>query len=158
VISLGVNVLKAEDWLTEEQTRALMYLHPDSCEPLVKTCEKALIQKHAPRLREEFQFLLDNDRQSLQRMYNLLSRIPDGLGPLPAEFEEHVRRAVMHKIAKVYVDALLEVRTQYQDLVNTTFEGEAKFVQSLDNACPGEPQKLLAELFGQGRRGGRPGE
>jgi cullin 1 len=113
----------------------------------MKTCEKALIQDHASLLREEFQVLLDNDRQSdLQRMYSLLSRIPDGLEPLRTKFEAHVRRAglsAVDKIAdgeenlepKVYVDALLEVHTQYQNLVNTAFKGEAEFVRSLDNAC-----------------------
>jgi len=114
----------------------------------MKTCERVLIQEHAPLLREEFQVLLDSDRQSdLQRMYNLLSRIPDGLEPLRTKFEAHVRRAglsAVDKIAddggdslepKVYVDALLEVHTQYQSLVNTAFKGEAEFVRSLDNAC-----------------------
>jgi cullin 1 len=124
-----------------------MYLHPDISAPLMKTCERVLIQEHAALLREEFQVLLDNDRQSdLQRMYNLLSRIPDGLDPLRTKFEAHVRRAglsAVDKIAdggeslepKVYVDALLEVHTQYQNLVNTAFKGEAEFVRSLDNAC-----------------------
>ncbi|KAF8544914.1 Cullin [Trichophaea hybrida] len=139
---------KAETRLGEEQNRVQMYLHPDISGPLMKTCERVLIQEHAPLLREEFQVLLDSDRQSdLQRMYNLLSRIPDGLEPLRTKFEAHVRRAglsAVDKIAddggdnlepKVYVDALLEVHTQYQSLVNTAFKGEAEFVRSLDNAC-----------------------
>lgn len=138
---------KAEVRLAEEQNRVQMYLHPDISAPLMKTCERVLIQEHAALLREEFQVLLDNDRQSdLQRMYNLLSRIPDGLDPLRTKFEAHVRRAglsAVDKIAdggeslepKIYVDALLEVHTQYQNLVNTAFKGEAEFVRSLDNAC-----------------------
>ncbi|KAI5814214.1 Cullin [Pyronema omphalodes] len=139
---------KAEARLAEEQNRVHLYLHPDITGPLMKTCEKVLIQEHAGLLREEFQILLDNDRQGdLQRMYNLLSRIPDGLDPLRTKFEAHVRRAglaAVDKIAddggdnlepKVYVDALLEVHTQYQGLVLTAFKGEAEFVRSLDNAC-----------------------
>jgi cullin 1 len=139
---------KAETRLAEEQNRVQMYLHPDISGPLMKTCERVLIQEHAPLLRDEFQVLLDNDRQSdLQRMYNLLSRIQDGLDPLRTKFEAHVRRAglsAVDKISedggenlepKVYVDALLEVHTQYQNLVNTAFKGEAEFVRSLDNAC-----------------------
>ncbi|KAI5779294.1 Cullin [Geopyxis carbonaria] len=139
---------KAESRLQEEQNRVQIYLHQDIHGPLLKTCERVLIQEHAPLLREEFQVLLDNDRQSdLQRMYNLLSRIPEGLDPLRTRFEAHVRRAgssAVDKIAdeggdslepKVYVDALLEVHTQYQNLVNTAFKGEPDFVRSLDNAC-----------------------
>ena len=146
--SCFTDMSQAETRLNEEQNRVQMYLHPDISGPLMKTCERVLIQEHAALLREEFQVLLDNDRQGdLQRMYNLLSRIPDGLDPLRTKFEAHVRKAglsAVDKIAdgggdnlepKVYVDALLEVHTQYQNLVNTAFKGEAEFVRSLDNAC-----------------------
>ena len=125
-----------------------MYLHPDISRPLMKTCEEVLIQKHAQLLRGEFQVLLDSDRpDNLQRMYNLLSRVPDGLDPLRTKFEVHVRRvglSAIDKIAddggdnvetKAYVETLLEVHTQYYSLVNTVFNGETEFVRSLDNAC-----------------------
>lgn len=79
-------------------------------------------------------------------MYKLLARIPDGLDPLRNRFETHVRKAglaAVEKVSaegdnlepKVYVEALLEVHTQYQDLVNRAFGGESEFVRSLDNAC-----------------------
>ncbi|TGZ77072.1 Cullin-domain-containing protein [Ascodesmis nigricans] len=140
---------KAETRLAEEAHRVEVYLHPDINGPLMKACEKVLIQEHAGLLKDEFQQLLDEDRQEdLKRMYNLLSRIPGGLDPLRTRFEVHVRRAgisAVDKIAaeggekdldpKVYVDALLEVHTQYQNLVNMAFKGEAEFVRSLDNAC-----------------------
>ncbi|KAI5785046.1 Cullin [Peziza echinospora] len=139
---------KAEIRLAEEEGRVKMYLHPEIMSHLMKTCQKVLIQEHAVLLQEEFQNLLDNDRQSdLARMYNLLSRIPDGLEPLRRKFETHVRNAglsAIEKVAneggdnldpKVYVDALLEVHSRYQNLVNVAFKGEAEFVRSLDNAC-----------------------
>ncbi|CAG8733875.1 28555_t:CDS:2, partial [Racocetra persica] len=36
---------------------------------------------------------------------------------------------------KIYVDALLEVHSKYNDMVTTAFRGEAGFVASLDKAC-----------------------
>ncbi|KAI9829341.1 MAG: hypothetical protein M1819_006404 [Sarea resinae] len=138
---------KAESRLDEEKDRVGLYLHPDIMAPLKKTCEEVLIADHSPLLRDEFQILLDNDRQDdLARMYSLLSRIPEGLDPLRTKFEAHVRKAglsAVEKVAaegdnlepKVYVDALLEVHTQYQNLVNRAFGGESEFVRSLDNAC-----------------------
>lgn len=114
---------------------------------LMRTCQQVLIAEHASLLRDEFQVLLDNDRQKdLARMYKLLARIPDGLEPLRTKFEAHVRKAgltAVSKVAtdgdnmepKVYVDALLEVHTQYQNLLNQAFQGESEFVRSLDNAC-----------------------
>jgi cullin 1 len=138
---------KAETRLDEEEERVSMYLHPDIAVPLRKACNTALIADHSVILRDEFQILLDNDRyDDMQRMYNLLSRIPDGLDPLRARFEAHVRKAglaAVEKVAvdadklepKVYVDALLEIHTQYQGLVKQAFKDEPEFTRSLDNAC-----------------------
>lgn len=138
---------KAEIRLDEEEERVNMYLHPDIILPLKKTCNTALIADHSAILRDEFQILLDNDRyDDMQRMYNLLSRIPEGLEPLRVKFETHVRKAglaAVVKIAadadkiepKVYVDALLEIHTKYQGLVKQAFKDEPEFTRSLDNAC-----------------------
>jgi cullin 1 len=136
---------KAEARLEEEKQRVDMYLLADILVGLNKTCETSLIAEHSVILREEFQVLLDADRQDdLGRMYKLLSRIPEGLEPLRTRFEAHVRKsglAAVDKLAddnsdpKIYVYALLEVHKQYQDLVNRAFNSEAEFVRSLDNAC-----------------------
>ncbi|KAI1461537.1 Cullin-domain-containing protein [Annulohypoxylon moriforme] len=138
---------KAEARLAEEEERVRMYLHNDIAIPLKKTCNKALIQDHSAMLRDEFQILLDNDREEdMARMYNLLSRIPDGLEPLRQKFETHVRNAGLNAVAKVasdaekvepkvYVEALLETHTRYQGLVKRAFADEPEFTRSLDNAC-----------------------
>lgn len=138
---------KAEARLTEEEERVRMYLHPDIALPLKKACNQALIAEHSTLLRDEFQVLLDNNREDdMRRMYSLLSRIPDGLEPLRTRFEAHVRKAGLAAVAKVaadadklepkvYVDALLEVHTQYQGLVERAFNQEPEFTRSLDNAC-----------------------
>ncbi|KAG6025139.1 hypothetical protein E4U41_001602 [Claviceps citrina] len=139
---------KAQARLAEEEERVRMYLHLDIAVALKKTCNLALIADHATLLRDEFQVLLDNDREEdMARMYNLLSRIPDGLEPLRTRFETHVRKAGLAAIQKVqssegdklepkiYVDALLEVHSQYQLLVKQAFNDEPEFTRSLDNAC-----------------------
>lgn len=139
---------KAEMRLAEEEERVRMYLHQDIAVPLKKQCNVALIADHSALLREEFQVLLDTDREEdMARMYNLLSRIPDGLDPLRTRFETHVRKAGLAAVQKVqssegdklepkvYVDALLEVHSQYQVLVKKAFNDEAEFSRSLDNAC-----------------------
>lgn len=138
---------KAEARLEEEKERVGLYLHQDIMKKLMDTCNDALITSHSMLLRDEFQVLLDNERtDDLARMYKLLSRIKDGLDPLRNRFETHVRKAglaAVEKVAsngdnfepKVYVDALLEIHTKYQHLVNVAFTGESEFVRSLDNAC-----------------------
>ncbi|KAF6841957.1 Cullin family protein [Colletotrichum plurivorum] len=138
---------KAEARLDEEEERVRMYLHADIITPLRKACNAALIADHSTLLRDEFQVLLDSDREEdMARMYKLLLRIPDGLDPLRQRFETHVRNAglgAVQKVAsdteklepKVYVDALLEIHSQYSGLVTRAFDGEAEFTRSLDNAC-----------------------
>lgn len=138
---------KAETRLNEEEERVRMYLHNDIAIPLKKTCNKALIADHLALLRDEFQVLLDNDREDdMARMYSLLIRIPEGLEPLRQKFETHVRNAGLAAVAKVasdaeklepkvYVEALLETHTKYQGLVKRAFADEPEFTRSLDNAC-----------------------
>lgn len=138
---------KAETRLNEEKERVDLYLLSDILPHLMRACEESLIKDHSKILHEEFQVLLDNDRQEdLGRMYRLLARIPEGLNPLRKKFQEHVEKsglAAVEKIAvgaeqvdpKVYVETLLEVHVQYKDLVNRAFDGESDFVRSLDNAC-----------------------
>lgn len=138
---------KAEARLEEEKARVSMYLHPDIMTPLMKTCLEVLVAAHSNLLREEFQRLLDIDRQEdLARMYRLLQRITGGLDPLRTRFEAHVRKAGEEAVErvvsdgenlepKIYVDALLAVHSRYASLVNEAFGGESEFVRSLDSAC-----------------------
>ena len=138
---------KAEARLEEEKARVGLYLHPDISKHLTETCLDVLVTAHSSLLRDEFQVLLNNERQEdLGRMYRLLSRVKEGLDPLREKFETHVRKAglaAVEKVAaegdnldpKMYVDALLQVHKRYQNLVSEAFNGESEFVRSLDNAC-----------------------
>lgn len=61
-----------------------------------------LVKAHSEALQEEFQRLLDAEREEdLQRMYNLLYRIEDGLVPLRARFEEHVKKAGLDAVERI---------------------------------------------------------
>ncbi|KAI5284871.1 hypothetical protein KEM54_001005 [Ascosphaera aggregata] len=138
---------KAEARLDEEQARINLYLHPDITKSLMQATEEVLVAQQSNLLRDEFQPLLDAERQDdLARMYKLLSRIAGGLEPLRSKFEAHVRKAGLAAVAKLntgnapmdpkmYIDALLEVHSKYENLVNVAFGGESEFVRSLDNAC-----------------------
>lgn len=142
---------KAEERLKEEEDRVERYLNTITRKTLISKCEDVLISQHSEAMWEEFQKLLDFDKdEDLQRMYALLSRIKDGLEPLRKKFEEHVKRAglaAVQKLAnagetgeeaidpKAYVDALLEVHSKNSETVARSFRGEAGFVASLDKAC-----------------------
>jgi cullin 1 len=71
----------------------------------VTACENVLVKAHIDLLQEEFQRLLEQDKEDdLNRMYNLLHRIPDGLDPLRTRFEEYVKRVGLSAVERIVTE------------------------------------------------------
>ncbi|KIY67142.1 Cullin-domain-containing protein [Cylindrobasidium torrendii FP15055 ss-10] len=140
---------KAEERLREEEDRVERDLNTHTRRPLIAQCEDVLIRARAELIWDHFQVLLEFDKyEDMQRMYALMSRIPEGLDPMRKRFEKHVKQAGLDATRKLifdgieedvepkaYVDALLTVYEKNASLVTQSFNGEMGFVGSLDKAC-----------------------
>merc|ERR1719163_2296805 len=78
-------------------------------------------------------------------MYQLVSRIPDGVTELKRLLENHINNQGLTAIEKLgdeavndpklYVSTILDVHRKYNALVMTAFSNDTGFVASLDKAC-----------------------
>ncbi|KAF9263079.1 Cullin repeat-containing protein [Marasmius fiardii PR-910] len=91
--SVSEYLKKVEERLKEEEDRVDRYLNPHTRTALISKCEHVLIREHAGPIRDGFQNLFDSNKdEDLQRMYTLLSRIPECLEPLRNRLEEYAQK------------------------------------------------------------------
>lgn len=136
---------KAEQRIIEEQKRVQLYLHETTMNSLVSVCEKVLIKQSLEIFYEEFiKLLFTNKVEDLERMYDLVSRIPNGLLKLRSLLEVHITSQGLEAIEKcvnnasndpcVYVDTILKTHQKFRSLVFTAFKSNSRFIEALDKA------------------------
>ena len=93
----------------------------------------------------QFLNLLDADKnEDLGLIYNLVSRIQDGLRELKKLLEIHIHNQSLAAIEqcgktalkdpKMYIQIMLDVHKKYNALVMSAFNSDAGFLASLDKA------------------------
>lgn len=93
VNSMSKYMKEVELKLNDEKQRIGRLLRPETVEKLMDQCNRALITDHIVLLQAEFRSMLDKEcNEDLARMYKLLSRTKDGLGPLKDRFDAFLQK------------------------------------------------------------------
>jgi cullin 1 len=153
-------MIKAERALLNETKRVGDYLNRCTEPKLLKVVETQILQQHQTHLMEKegsgCRVLLNDDQlDDLRRMYQLFSRIPDGLPPMAAIFKEHVeqkgvqvvekRQATIATLAEQskkevasdpdFVEQMLACHEKYEKVVMDQFAKHSLFQKALKEAC-----------------------
>ncbi|XP_054712277.1 cullin-4A-like [Uloborus diversus] len=147
--------------LSEEWERLLHYLDQSTKKPLIQCVEKQLLGEHlGPLLQKGLDLLLEENRiVDLKLMYDLFSRVKDGLPQLCSHFNLYIKKQGRVIVSnpekdKTMVQELLEFKDQLDVIVNQCFQKNLKFLNTLKEAFeyfvnqrPNKPAELIAKYL-----------
>ncbi|KAM9960053.1 hypothetical protein ACTFIW_007286 [Dictyostelium discoideum] len=138
---------KVEICLKEELERVSHYLDSSSEPKLKEVCEKQLISNHMRTLIDMensglISMLKDDKIEDLKRMYNLFSRVSDGLNLMKDVISSYVkeigRGIVMDeektKESGTYFQSLLDLKDKYDNLLQNALYNDKQFIHSIQQA------------------------
>ncbi|XP_064456504.1 cullin-2-like [Ornithodoros turicata] len=134
--------------LAQENLRSRKFLHPSSYPKVTRECEQRMVGTHLAFLHQECEPMVAAERKGdLGRMYTLLRPLR-ALDPLIQTLQRHMERVGLERVAsctgtnganvnvpQLFVEAVLEVHTSYQELIKDVFQADQQFVSALDKAC-----------------------
>ncbi|KAI7901142.1 Cullin [Cokeromyces recurvatus] len=131
--------------LEQEITRNNQYCHSTSHSRIVREFEAQYIAAYQDRIIDEFGNMLENEQFSdCTLAYKLLNRIPSGLKPILAIYEDYVAKlgteilsalgSSVTKNPKAYVDQLIALHTKYYQVNHQVFLSEPSFTAAVDKA------------------------
>lgn len=148
-------LIKAEKALGEEKTRVMEYLNPTTEPKLRKVVEDEILQKVQQNLLEKEAsgccVLLDNDKtDDLQRMFQLFSRLENGLQPMANIVEKFITSQGNSLVEKrqgkldggekeknddpEFVKSLIDLHEKYLGVIRETFASHHLFQKALKNS------------------------
>ncbi|XP_063395536.1 cullin-4A [Cydia fagiglandana] len=149
-----------EKRLREENERLLHYLDPSTKWQLIHTIERMLLSEHLTAiLSKGLEALMDGPRHSdLTTLYNLFSRVKDGLNELCSHFNAYIKKkgrtiVIEPERDKSMVAELLDFKEQLDHVVATCFQRNDKFLYSMREAFEyfinqrqNKPAELIAKF------------
>lgn len=154
--------------IAEENERVLHYLDPATKYQLIHTVEKQLLREHVTQiLQKGLEQLLSEFRlDDLSLLYNLLSRVKNGLIELCSSFNAFIKKrgrtiVIDPEKDKTMVQELLDFKDAMDNVVVTCFHKHERFGNSLKEAFENfinqrtnKPAELIAKFVDSKLRAG----
>ncbi|CAI5728358.1 unnamed protein product [Peronospora destructor] len=132
-----------------EQKRCEARLHRTTVVQLRQACCHVLVDKHADQICEDAEtFLINNQKEDLQRLFSLFSELTNenALMSLKNILKKYIERSGLEAVQKFqqeeatknpegYIEALVQVRSKYFDLIKDAFDFHPLMRTALDQAC-----------------------
>ncbi|XP_016920429.1 cullin-5 isoform X1 [Apis dorsata] len=137
----------ADAKLQEEELRAQKYLEPNSAsvQLLTDCCVRVLVATFKPAILAECPRMIQHRQtDKLRLMLKLMDRVPEGVGPMLRNLEEHIASAgladmmaavdVITQDSEKYVERLLDLFRRFSILVKEAFDDDPRFLTARDKA------------------------
>ncbi|XP_046751919.1 cullin-5 isoform X2 [Diprion similis] len=137
----------AEVKLREEELRAQKYLEPNSAsvQLLTDCCVSVLVATFKSAILAECPRMIQHhETEKLRLMLKLMDRVPDGVGPMLKDLEDHIASAgladmmaavdVITQDSEKYVERLLDLFRRFSTLVKEAFDDDPRFLTARDKA------------------------
>ncbi|XP_066496373.1 cullin-4B [Tiliqua scincoides] len=154
--------------LEEEADRIITYLDQSTQKPLIATVEKQLLGEHLTAiLQKGLNHLLDENRiQDLSLLYQLFSRVKNGVQALLQQWIEYIKAfgstiVINPEKDKTMVQELLDFKDKVDHIIDICFLKNEKFVNAMKEAFetfinkrPNKPAELIAKYVDSKLRAG----
>ncbi|KAH9115904.1 hypothetical protein LEN26_000637 [Aphanomyces euteiches] len=148
-ISIAEYLILVEGLCKQEENRCEGKMHRTTVMQTRQTCCRVLVDLHAEKICEEVESFLDNNQiDDLRRLFLLFSELPtnQALLTLKGILKKYIERRGL-EVAKSfehnhaiqspeeYIEALVDIRFKFFDLIKNAFNSHALMRTALDQAC-----------------------
>ncbi|KAI8821123.1 Cullin [Fimicolochytrium jonesii] len=144
-MSIASYMVKANERLSEEDTRCKRLLDPTSNDKVVRQCDHEFIEVHQTELLAEVVPMLSAARiNDAKLLHSLLSRVDGGIPALLDIFRDVIVKAAVEtttalsqtlaKDPRVYAENLMDIHAKYMRMCAEVFNDDPKFTAAVDQA------------------------
>lgn len=148
-VTISEYLREAELLCNQEQKRCEERLHRTTVTQVRQTCCRVLVDDHAEQICEDAEsFLINNQQEDLHRLFSLFSELSQETALMSFKniLKRYIERSGLEVVRKFeqeettknpedYIDALVQVRNKYFELIKDAFGLHPLMRTALDQAC-----------------------